>query len=186
MGAAALYGRQKNAGEDMAAICALLDWLVTRIDYIPPFDFFAQLLGARGGMARLAARLGPEINDPLGELMRLALTFEQQNTASMQGFLNWLEQGEQQIKRDMEARGDAIRIMTVHGAKGLEAPIVFLPDTCGRGVPTSSARTPFLLTQTMCRFGRPVNYCATATQISKNSAAMPIRFTNPDACFMSP
>ena len=140
-----LWQAVKNAGEDMAAICALLDWLVTRIDYIPPFDFFAQLLGARGGMARLAARLGPEISDPLGELMRLALSFEQQNTASMQGFLHWLEQGEQQIKRDMEARGDAIRIMTVHGAKGLEAPIVFLPDTCGRGVPTSSARTPFLL-----------------------------------------
>ena len=140
-----LWQAVKQAGEDMGESRALLDWLVARIDYIPPFDFFAQLLGARGGMARLAARLGPEISDPLGELMRLALTHEQQNASSMQGFLHWLEQGEQEIKRDMEARGDAIRIMTVHGAKGLEAPIVFLPDTCGRGVPTSAARTPFLL-----------------------------------------
>jgi ATP-dependent helicase/nuclease subunit A len=35
-----------------------------------------------------------------------------------------------EVKRDMEAAGDAVRVMTVHAAKGLEAKIVFLPDTC--------------------------------------------------------
>ncbi|WP_410960414.1 3'-5' exonuclease, partial [Salmonella sp. SAL4431] len=49
---------------------------------------------------------------------------------SLQGFLNELRSGDVEIKRDMEQRRDEVRIMTVHGAKGLEAPIVFLPDTC--------------------------------------------------------
>src|SRR3546814_5568783 len=49
---------------------------------------------------------------------------------SLQGFLHWLAAGAVEIKRDLDAgaRGE-VRIMTVHGAKGLQAPIVFLPDT---------------------------------------------------------
>ena len=49
---------------------------------------------------------------------------------SLQGFVNQLRAGDVEIKRDMEQERDEVRIMTVHGAKGLQAPIVFLPDTC--------------------------------------------------------
>ena len=109
---------------------ARLDWLMRQADRLPPHDLLAQFLGARGGHKALAARLGPEIDDPLGELLRLALAYEARHAASLQGFVHWLRQGGQEIKRDMERSGAAVRIMTVHGAKGLEAPIVFLPDTC--------------------------------------------------------
>ena len=118
-------------GADKAVLARLI-WMRDQIDILPVFDFFAQLLGAQGGQQKLAARLGAEISDPLGELLRLALRFEYQQVASMQGFLAWLRAGEQEIKRDMESRIEAVRIMTVHGAKGLEAPIVFLPDICQR------------------------------------------------------
>ena len=57
---------------------------------------------------------------------------------SLQGFLSWLREGTREIKRDMEQGRDEVRVMTVHGAKGLEAPIVFLPDTCS----TRSGRPP--------------------------------------------
>ena len=109
-----------------------LSWLLGQVDYLRPYDYFAQLLSTQNGHALLRGRLGTEIDDAIGEFLRLALVFESRHVASMQGFLHFLRQGQQTIKRDMENRQDAVRIMTVHGAKGLEAPIVFLPDTCSR------------------------------------------------------
>ena len=109
-----------------------LSWLLGQVDYLRPYDYFAQLLSTQNGHALLRGRLGTEIDDAIGEFLRLALVFESRHVASMQGFLHFLRQGQQTIKRDMENRQDAVLIMTVHGAKGLEAPIVFLPDTCSR------------------------------------------------------
>ena len=121
-----------ETGKDAAIKAAFerLGWLLRQCDFLSPYDLLAQFLGAQGGHELLSRRLGPEIDDPLSELLRLALAYEARNPASLQGFVHWLRQGSQDIKRDMEAGGGAVRIMTVHGAKGLEAPIVFLPDTC--------------------------------------------------------
>ncbi|MEQ9639947.1 MAG: double-strand break repair helicase AddA [Alphaproteobacteria bacterium] len=95
----------------------------------PPFDFFARLLDAEGGRRMLIGRLGPDADDPLDEFLSLALAFEQAHTPSLQHFMHWLQAAPTEAKRDQEQRRDEIRIMTVHGAKGLQAPIVFLPDT---------------------------------------------------------
>jgi ATP-dependent helicase/nuclease subunit A len=105
-----------------------LSKLLGMADRVPPHDLFAHVL-ADGGKARLLARLGSEAEDPLDEFMALTLTFERLHAPSLQGFLRWLEEGAVEIKRNLEQGGDAVRIMTVHGAKGLQAPIVFLPDT---------------------------------------------------------
>lgn len=107
-----------------------LDWLRRAADFLSPYDYFARFLSEQGGHALLSARLGAEINDPIGELLNLALAYERQQAPSLQGFLHWLAQGEQNLKRDMDVQTHAVRVMTVHGAKGLEAPVVFLPDTC--------------------------------------------------------
>lgn len=106
----------------------LSDWLA-RTDFAAPFAFFARLLGAEGGRRRLVARLGAEANEPIDEFLSLALDYERTHPPSLQGFLAWLEAGAAEIKRDQEQRRDEVRVMTVHGAKGLQAPIVFLPDT---------------------------------------------------------
>jgi ATP-dependent helicase/nuclease subunit A len=75
-------------------------------------------------------RLGPEAEDPIDEFLALALTYEREHVPSLQGFLHWLVAGDIEVKRDLaEQQRDEVRIMTVHGAKGLEAPVVFLPDT---------------------------------------------------------
>jgi ATP-dependent helicase/nuclease subunit A len=117
------------------------DWLAAqaaRLDFITPHGLFADVLGApgpldpRAGRARILARLGPDAGDPLDELLNAALEHEKLNPPSLQGFVHWLRQGGTEIKREAEAAGDVVRIMTVHGAKGLQAPIVILPDTTSK------------------------------------------------------
>jgi ATP-dependent helicase/nuclease subunit A len=108
-----------------------------------PFAFYAGLLGADGARRRFLGRLGHEANDALDEFLNLALDYERRETPSLQGFLAWLAQARAEVKRDMEMARDEVRVMTVHGAKGLEAPIVILADTM---TPPAGPRHPRLLT----------------------------------------
>ncbi|MBW0005073.1 MAG: double-strand break repair helicase AddA [Hyphomicrobiales bacterium] len=94
------------------------------------FAFFAELLGPRQGRKALAARLGAEAADASDEVMRLALAYERSGGTSLFRFLEALERSGADIKRDLSAARGEVRVMTVHGAKGLEAPIVFLADAC--------------------------------------------------------
>jgi ATP-dependent helicase/nuclease subunit A len=94
-----------------------------------PFAFYAWLLGGDKGRARILRRLGHEANDALDEFLELALAYERKAPASLQGFMAWLRAADTEVKRDMEISRDEVRVMTVHGAKGLEAPVVFLVDT---------------------------------------------------------
>ncbi|MBN9014129.1 MAG: double-strand break repair helicase AddA, partial [Rhizobiales bacterium] len=94
-----------------------------------PFTFYAWLLGGDGGRARILERLGPEANDALDEFLDLALNYERKAPASLQGFMAWLRAADTDVKRDMDIGRDEVRVMTVHGAKGLEASVVFMVDT---------------------------------------------------------
>jgi ATP-dependent helicase/nuclease subunit A len=82
------------------------------------------------GRRAFYGRLGLDIHDALDEFLNACLHYEQSHTPSLQKFVDWFLRGEAEIKREQERGGaDLVRIMTVHGAKGLQAPIVFLPDT---------------------------------------------------------
>jgi len=114
----------------LSSVVAQLSDLLARADFVPPYELYAGILGAAGGRRALLGRLGTEAEDPIEEFLGLALVYEREHAPSLQGFLHWLAAGDTEIKRDFGARQrDEIRILTVHGAKGLEAPIVFLPDT---------------------------------------------------------
>ena len=102
-------------------------------DFTPPFEFFAKILANDGARAKLLRRLGPDAADPIDEFLNRAIAYDDQAPPSMLGFLTWLRGGIHEIKRDMEQTRNEVRVMTVHGAKGLEAPIVFLPDTGSAG-----------------------------------------------------
>ncbi|MEM6712406.1 MAG: double-strand break repair helicase AddA [Pseudomonadota bacterium] len=125
-----------NAPTDVPAIRqAALDVARWRAmaDYASPFTFLATVLGRDGGLKRMLRRLGEDARDPLDELVRLALnekTRPGEGAVTLETFLDTLRRLSLEIKRDMEARGDKVRIMTVHGSKGLEAKTVFLVDTC--------------------------------------------------------
>ncbi|WP_158815334.1 double-strand break repair helicase AddA [Methylocapsa sp. S129] len=102
-----------------------------RARHLSPFAFYARLLSEDGGRRAILSRLGPEAGDAIDEFLSLALAFEQSNAPSLLNFLQEIEGADVSVKRDMEASGDSVRVMTIHAAKGLEASIVFLPDTCG-------------------------------------------------------
>jgi len=125
-----------------AAAAARLDELADAARRETPFAFYAQLLGAGRARARILARLGPEANDALDEFLNVAFDYERRETPSLQGFLTWLRDARAEVKRDMEIARDEVRVMTVHGAKGLEAPIVILADTI---TPPGGPRPPRLL-----------------------------------------
>jgi ATP-dependent helicase/nuclease subunit A len=132
---------RRRAGEHPAfgAAARRLDELLARADFTPPYELFAEVLGAGGGRRAALERLGPEAGDPLDEFLSMALAYEAMHAPSLQGFLHWLASGETEVKRDLDQRGrNEVRVLTVHGAKGLQAPIVFLPDTLQ--VPTQPFR----------------------------------------------
>jgi ATP-dependent helicase/nuclease subunit A len=132
-GRRSLWSRVLTSQEDdllLAGAVETLTGLLARADFVPPYELYADILGAAGGRRAILERLGPEAEDAIEEFLALALAYEREHVPSLQGFLHWLVAGDIEVKRDFaERQRDEVRIMTVHGAKGLEAPVVFVPDT---------------------------------------------------------
>jgi ATP-dependent helicase/nuclease subunit A len=103
-------------------------------DQVTPFRFFATLLGPEGGRQRFRARLGGEADDILDTFLSQALAYEAAEPPSLQGFVRFIRANESDIKRETDEAATGVRVMTVHGAKGLEADVVFLADTGGAPV----------------------------------------------------
>ncbi|SIQ83486.1 DNA helicase/exodeoxyribonuclease V, subunit A [Rhizobium sp. RU20A] len=106
-----------------------LETLIEEARACTPFDFFARILGPLGGRAAFLARLGSEASDVLDEFLAFALDTEKSLPASLQLFLSTLEREAPTVKRELDKGRNEVRIMTVHAAKGLEAPVVFLVDS---------------------------------------------------------
>lgn len=131
------YVQQDAQGQD-AHLQKTFTWLLRLIEQASQktaFDFFCGIAyGACpqdefSGLRALCQRLGEECVDPLEEFINSAFDYDLKNRTTLQAFLQDFERDEAQLKREMEEGVDAVRIMTVHGSKGLQAPIVFLPDT---------------------------------------------------------
>lgn len=131
-GTQSLWRRLRQRAETNADAAVALAWLgeaLALADLKPPHEFLETILsGPLNGRARLLARLGEEARDQLEALLAQSLAFEGSHAPSLQGFLAWIENDEFDLKRDPDAPADAVRIMTVHGAKGLQAPLVVLAD----------------------------------------------------------
>ena len=110
---------------------ALLADMLARADFLRPYEFLERALAHHGARRRLLGRLGPEAEDPIDELLAQALAYEERDVPTLQGFVALMETARFEVKREMEQGRDEVRVMTVHGAKGLEANVVILPDTTG-------------------------------------------------------
>lgn len=111
---------------------AMLRDLLALADLVTPYQFLQHVLGGpMRGRRKIVARLGAEANDPINELLNQALLFERQGPPSLQGFISWFDRNPSDIKRESESARDEVQVMTVHGSKGLEAPIVILADAAG-------------------------------------------------------
>ncbi len=124
-----LWAELRNRVDEFPGVVAMLDDLRRTVDFMAPYEMLEHVLGRHGGRQRLLARLGPEAEDGIDELLNQALAFEQDAVPTMTGFLARVQSGDIEVKRRLEGAEDLVRVMTVHGAKGLESPIVILPDT---------------------------------------------------------
>jgi ATP-dependent helicase/nuclease subunit A len=122
---------RQRSGErgDWGRAWQFLSELLGRVDYAAPHALLSEALVRLGGRSALFKRLGPEAAEPVDELLEAALEYGQTHAPSLQGFVQWLRQSSAEVKREAEGAGDVVRVMTVHGAKGLQAPLVILPDT---------------------------------------------------------
>lgn len=121
---------RKDEREDFnSAWIKISEWRA-RADFMPPFEFFAQILRAEGGEKALLRALGPDAAEPIEDFLSAAIDYERDHVPSLEGFLHWLQTGASEVKRDLEQGRNEVRVMTVHGAKGLQSEIVFLADAC--------------------------------------------------------
>lgn len=130
-----LWPALRNRAAEFPDTIAMLQDLRDGADFLRPYDLIERVLTRHDGRRLLLGRLGPEAEDGIDALLAQTLTYERMEIPSLTGFLTWLETDEVEIKRQMDSAGDLIRVMTVHGAKGLESPIVILPDTAKRALP---------------------------------------------------
>ncbi|NMA98525.1 MAG: double-strand break repair helicase AddA [Phyllobacteriaceae bacterium] len=140
----ALFASKLPAARDAAD--RLARWR-SGLDMERPFEFFAGVLYAEGGLKRFHARLGGEVDEVLSELLELALKHEQTEQPSLQGFAAEMRRRSVTIKRELAESGGGVRVMTVHGAKGLEAPIVILADAASKPSSKQTGKPVYLLTE---------------------------------------
>lgn len=111
------------------ATLAELRAILASADLVAPYRFLEGLLsGALDGRRKLLRRLGEEARDPIEELLNVALQFEGESSATLQRFVDWFDRGDVEVVRDSSRPLDSVRVMTAHGAKGLQAPLVILAD----------------------------------------------------------
>jgi ATP-dependent helicase/nuclease subunit A len=127
--AATLWRELRERRADWPKTFEILDDLRGASDFLRPYDLIQRILVRHKGRKRFLARLGNEAEDGLDALLHQALHYETSQTPSLTGFINWLGAEEIKLKRVLDESSNLIRVMTVHGSKGLEAPIVILPDT---------------------------------------------------------
>jgi ATP-dependent helicase/nuclease subunit A len=122
--------QKRDAPRKYQDAAAMLKRWRAKADFVPPFEFYSALLDRDGMREKMLSRLGPEAADVLDEFLAFALSYDEHDPPSLTSFLSKLRAVNPEVKRDMDHGRDEVRVMTVHGAKGLEAPIVVLPDTC--------------------------------------------------------
>lgn len=124
-----LWAEMRDRAAEYPAEMRVLTDLRNKADYLRPYDLIERALTRHDGRRKLLARLGAEAEDGIDALLAQAMAYEQRAVDSLTGFLVWLETDALEIKRQMDAAGNRIRVMTVHGAKGLESRVVILPET---------------------------------------------------------
>ncbi len=130
-----LWRALRERGEEFPNTMTIINDLRDQTDFLRPFDLIERILTRHKGRQKLLGRLGSEAEDGIDALLSQALAYERSDVPSLTGFLIWMETDDLDVKRQMGSAGNLIRVMTVHGAKGLESPIVILPDTGPRRPP---------------------------------------------------
>lgn len=130
-----LWQHIRKHADDFLDTYPILRDLRDNTDFLRPYDLIERILTRHDGRRKLLGRLGLEAEDGINALLSQALAYERTAVPSLTGFIVWMKTDDLDIKRQIDSASDQIRVMTVHGSKGLEAPIVILPDTGKRPNP---------------------------------------------------
>jgi len=141
-----LWPELRRRSADFADAVAFLGDIRDQADFLRPYDLIDRCLTRHGGRKKLTARLGYEAEDGIDALLAQAMIYERSNIPSLTGFLGWFGEDRSDLKRPLDNQADAIRVMSVHGAKGLESPVVILPD-CAKRRPRSDSGLVWVDTQ---------------------------------------
>ncbi len=160
----------RDSQDHPGALATLRD-LRMQADYLRPYELLEKILTRHRGRERLRGRLGPECIDAVDALLTEALSYERTEVPSLSGFLAWFDAGRVEVKRRADSGGHRLRVMTVHGAKGLEAPLVILPDTMRVREPQGSALLPLPEGPVLWRTGRESRPAAVAPLEEAREAA---------------
>ncbi|WP_412552860.1 double-strand break repair helicase AddA [Shimia sp. MIT1388] len=137
-----LWAALRDRGDEFPKTMAVLDDLRANTDFLRPYDLIERVLTRHKGRHAFLARLGAEAEDGINALLSQALAYEKSSVPSLTSFLQWMQTDDLEIKRQMDSATNRIRVMTVHGSKGLEAPIVIIPDTGKRLIKTDAPIVP--------------------------------------------
>lgn len=149
---ATLWAELRRRSEERAewtAARTVLDWALTEGRRRQPFEFFAGWLGltdadGRSHRAKVLTRLGAEAEEALDEFLAQVMEAEQRGVRDLEALVADFAALDIVVKREMEGAQREVRVMTAHGSKGLEAPIVFLPETT---VKRGAGGSPLLVTE---------------------------------------
>ncbi|HTK36019.1 MAG TPA: double-strand break repair helicase AddA [Caulobacteraceae bacterium] len=135
--------RRADKRSEWRAASSFLGWARDEARTRTPFDFYGRVLSRLDGAGRsmrtrLVTRLGPEASDAIEEFLAQVLSAEQRGICDLERFADGLSRLTVSVKREMDEPRGEVRVMTAHGSKGLEAPIVFLPETIGAGAARGS------------------------------------------------
>ena len=145
--------RRSSEAPHLAEAHEALSELLRIADFTPPSRFLETILsGPMQGRRKLYSRLGTASRDPIDELMNSAIEFERKETASLDRFLSWFSRGDVDVQRDPGTPANEVRVMTVHGAKGLQSPVVIIADSTGD--PSRLGRTPITIDMAVGNTGR--------------------------------
>lgn len=126
-----LWRSLRTKNDEYPKTVSILRDLRDNVDFLRPYDLIARMLTRHLGRQRMLARLGAEAEDGINALLSQALSYERSEVPSLTGFLTWMETDDLEVKRQIDSASNQLRVMTVHGSKGLEAPVVILPE-CGK------------------------------------------------------
>ncbi len=133
---AALYGM---LDEPYVSIASIIKTLLQTVDIATPHQTILKILDTTNGRSKLAYSYTGDTTgaaaqaqgEAIDGLLDAALDYGRNNNASLTGFLNWFDRGGLSIKLEAAPNPNAVRVMTAHGSKGLEAPMVIIPDAAG-------------------------------------------------------
>ena len=126
-----LWKSLKEREADFSGIVAVIRDMQRMTDRLKPYELIEHLLTVHRGRELLSSRLGNEISEPIDAFLQQAISYDREEASTLTGFLEWSD-NDLEIKRQLDQAGNEVRVMTIHGAKGLESPIVIVPDTNDR------------------------------------------------------